>query len=125
MTSPSKTELRIIRSIVIENLGPASPVLNQLSMLRFDRRNMTDVGYFLEFTPLPEALRADRGNHAISADFRTNLPPPRDIASFTLFIDEGLITNFEGYTYGEKWPTEPLEDWLVLDDVGAAKKKAK
>jgi hypothetical protein len=114
--SLSPIELRIMRSIVTQNFGADSPVLRQLPGLRFDRRNMTGTGYFVQFTPLPEALRVKDVNRAISIDVPTKLPPPQDVVGFTLFVDEGLITSFEGYMFGDVgWPDDLMENWLVVD----------
>ncbi|HZU90509.1 MAG TPA: hypothetical protein VE993_14755 [Stellaceae bacterium] len=114
--NPSPAELRIIRSLVIQNLGPESPFLNQISALRFPIRHLTGTGYFIEFDPLPEALRAAPADTVLSTDLITKLAPPRDLVGFTLFINGGFMTSFEGYTFGDvRWPEEAMEDWLVFD----------
>jgi hypothetical protein len=45
--------------------------------------------------------------------------PPGDrrpvIVGFTLFINGGFITSFEGYTWDVAWPEELMEDRLILD----------
>jgi hypothetical protein len=115
MDSPCPIERLIMRAIITQNLGADSPILRQLSLLRFDRRNMTGTGYFMQFAPLPEALRVQQVNTAISTDLPTNLPAPQDVAGFTMFIDNGLISSFEGYMFGDvEWPDEPIDTWLLL-----------
>jgi hypothetical protein len=55
-------------------------------------------------------------NTVLSTDFETKLPSPQDLVGFTLFIDGGFMTSFEGYTFGDvRWPDEPIENWLVFD----------
>jgi len=126
MTSPSPSELRIIRSIITENLGPDSPVLQQLPSLQFPSRNMTGTGFFVEFDPLPAPLRADAVNAAISIDLATKLPPPQDLAGFTLFIDNGFVGSFEGYMFGDvAWPTEPIETWVKFEQPAKADNPAR
>lgn len=116
MASPTASELRIIHAIVVENLGPDSRILKQLAELRFPSRQMTGTGFYVEFDPLPAPLKADAINTAISIDLPTKLPPPQDLAGFTLFIDDGFISSFEGYTFGDvAWPKEPLDDWLKFE----------
>jgi hypothetical protein len=116
MMSPNPAELRIIRSLIIKNLGPASPFLNQIASLRFPLRNLTGTGYFLEFDALPRLLRADAEDVALSTDLVTRRPPPCDLVGFTLFINGGFMTSFEGYTFGDvAWPDELMEDWLIHD----------
>jgi hypothetical protein len=70
----------------------------------------------VEFEPLPEALRAAPENTVLSTDFGTKLPSPRDAVGFTLFINSGFMSSFEGYTFGDvQWPDEPIKDWVVLE----------
>ena len=119
MLTASSAESRIIRSLVTEKLGPNSPFLSQIPLLRFPRRHMTGTGYFVEFEPLPESLRDNPGNTVLSTDFGTKMPSPQDLVGFTLFIEGGFMTSFEGYTFGDvQWPAEPMERWLVLDANG-------
>jgi hypothetical protein len=126
MDSLSPTETRIIRSIIVENFGAASPLLTQLPRLRFASRHMTGKGFFIQFALRPEAPRAKNANRAVSTDIQTDLPAPRDIVGFTLFIDDGVMTSFEGYLFGgASWPSEPMETWLILDRIGSGEQKAK
>jgi hypothetical protein len=123
MMKPSLAELRIIRTIIAERLGLESPCLNQVALLQFPTRNMTGKGYFVEFAPLPEPLRVDNLGTVISTDLATGLPEPQDLAGFTLFINDGFITSFEGYMFGNTaWPTDPLENWVIMTDPAAAKR---
>jgi hypothetical protein len=33
-----------------------------------------------------------------------------------LFIRDGLLASFEGYTFGDvRWPDELMEHWLIFD----------
>ncbi len=126
MSSLCPTELRIIRSIVTDNLGPGSPFLSQLPLLQFGERQMTGTGYFVEFEPLPEAVRLGDTNTAVSTDLATTLPPPRDVAGFTLFINDGFITSFEGYMFGNvAWPAGPMQTWVKLELPAKADKSAR
>jgi hypothetical protein len=116
MFSPSPAESRIIQSLIAAKLGPDSPFLNQLPSLRFQTRHMTGTGYFVEFEPLSESLRAAPENTVLSTDFETKVPSSRDLVGFTLFIDGGFMTSFEGYTFGDvRWPDGSMEEWLNFD----------
>lgn len=121
MTNPSPTELRIIRLIVTENLGPDSSLLSQIPLLRFPEHHMTGTGYFVHFDPLPEPFRVDKVNTVISTDLMTKLAEPQDLIAFTLFINDGFLTSFEGYTFGDvAWPDDPIEKWVILEDYELA-----
>ena len=77
MLTPSTAETKIIQSLIAEKLGLGSPFLKQIPVLRFPTRYMTGTGYFMEFDPLPESLRAEPENTVLSTDFGTKLPSPR------------------------------------------------
>jgi hypothetical protein len=52
----------------------------------------------------------------LSTDFETKVPSSRDLVGFTLFIDGGFMTSFEGYTFGDvRWPDGSMEEWLNFD----------
>ncbi|TMJ66487.1 MAG: hypothetical protein E6G83_10265 [Alphaproteobacteria bacterium] len=115
MLTPSTAETKIIQSLIAEKLGLGSPFLKQIPVLRFPTRYMTGTGYFMEFDPLPESLRAEPENTVLSTDFGTKLPSPRDVVGFTLFIDGGFMSSFEGYTFGDvAWPEQALQNWLIM-----------
>jgi hypothetical protein len=115
MLSPSSVESSIIRSLISDKLGPDSRFLNQIPLLQCPKRDLTGTGYFVEFAPLPESLRADPEDTVLSTDLATRLPSPGDVVGFTLFIDGGFMSSFEGYTFGDTaWPEEPMEDWLIV-----------
>jgi hypothetical protein len=112
----SSPELRIIRSMLISEFGPTIPLLDQIPSLTFDTRHMTGTGYYVTFLNVKQLPRLDQLNTELSEDLRTSLGPPADLVGFTLFVRDGYLTSFEGYTFGDvRWPAEPLEDWLLLD----------
>ncbi len=116
MLSISSAELRIVEFLVSERLGPDSAFLNQIPSLRFPQRQMTGTGYSSSSNRCRKSLRAEPVNTVLSTDFETKLPSPQDLVGFTLFIDGGFMTSFEGYTFGDvRWPDEPIENWLVFD----------
>ncbi|HZK91284.1 MAG TPA: hypothetical protein VFC56_14155 [Stellaceae bacterium] len=124
--SLSAVERQIIASMLLAECGPASAFLRQLALARADKRRLTGVGIFVDLS-LPESVpRVDRANTELSTGYRTSFPAPADLVGFTLFIREGVLSFLEGYTYGDvAWPLEPMEDWLILDPVGAPHQKAK
>jgi len=122
----SAIELRIIDWVIADNSGKESPLLRQPPLLRFTERHSTGKGYFLLFDPLPQRALAARISKVTSAALSTNLPPPRHVVGFTLFIKNGQMTSFEGYTFGsEDWPADAMENWLVFDKVEATGQEAK
>jgi hypothetical protein len=112
----SSPEVRIIRSILVAKFGASSPLLDRIQSLKFESRQMTGTGYYIRFANPQDLPAIDELNSQLSADLRTNLSAPRDVVSFTLFIRNGFLTSFEGYTFGDVgWPEGLMEDWLILD----------
>ena len=112
----SSRELRIIRSMFIGEFGPTAPLLDQIASLKFDARHMTGTGYYVTFLNAKQLPRLDQLNTELSEDLRTSLEPPADLVGFTLFVRDGYMSSFEGYTFGDvRWPEEPMEDWLIVD----------
>jgi hypothetical protein len=123
MSKPSETELRIIRHMLVEEYGPASGLLSQVSLLRFDKRHLTGTGYYVHFVP-NRGTPVNCQNNEVTEFVQTQLPSPQDTVGFTLFIRDGRLSSFEGYTFGDvSWPVEPMENWLVLNEVAATRRK--
>ena len=116
MENLSPTESQIIRSLLVKEYGPHSLFLDQLGASYFDVRHMTGVGYYVELQIVGNAARVDGVNEELSDAYSTSLNPPCDLVGFTLFIRDGYLSSFEGYTFGDvRWPEEPMEDWLIVD----------
>ena len=116
MPSLSPLEQRIIRSMLVEKFGPNSPLLDRVPSLEFETRHMTGTGYYANFSNAMELPPINELNTELSKDLRTTLAAPCDIVGFTLFIRDGYLMSFEGYTFGDvQWPDELMEQWLIFD----------
>jgi hypothetical protein len=116
MRELSPVEVRVIRSLVIKEYGAGSAFLDQLNTAYVDVRHMTGVGYYVDLRVLGNNARVDSINSELSEAHPTLLNPPCDLVGFTLFIREGYLSSFEGYTFGDvQWPDEMMENWVVLD----------
>jgi hypothetical protein len=110
-------ELRIIRSMLIGASGHTTPLLDQIASLTFDARHMTGTGYYLTFSNAKQLPRVDRLNTELSEDLRTMLDPPADLVGFTLFVRDGYLSSFEGYTFGDvQWPEAAMNKWLIFNE---------
>jgi hypothetical protein len=104
--------------MLTSEFGPDSPLLDQIASLKFDTRHMTGTGYYVTFSNARELARLDQRNTELSEDFRTSKEPPADLVGFTLFVRDGYLSSFEGYTFGDiRWPTQPIKGWLMFDKV--------
>jgi hypothetical protein len=116
MPSLSPPEQRIIRSMLVQKFGPTSPLLGQVASLEFEARHLTGTGYYANFSNARALSSIDKLNTELSEDFRTKLEPPQDLVGFTLFIRDGYLSSFEGYTFGDvRWPDKLMEEWLIFD----------
>jgi hypothetical protein len=102
--------------MLAEKFGPTLPLLDGIPSLKFDTRRRTGTGYYVNFSNPQDLPRINKLNTELSEDLRTTLPAPRDVVGFTLFIRNGYLASFEGYTFGDVgWPDELLENWLIFD----------
>jgi hypothetical protein len=112
----SSSELRIIRSLLVDKFGKTSPILDGISSLKFETRHTTGTGYYVNFSNPQDLPPINKLNIELSGDLLTTLPAPRDVVGFTLFLRNGYLDSFEGYTYGDVgWPDKLMEDWLIFD----------
>jgi hypothetical protein len=126
MPKLSPAELRIVRSMLSQEFGLGSSLLEQAADLEVEPRHMTGTGYYAHFQQDEASARAPIANTELSEDYRTRREAPCDAVGFTLFIRNGCLNSFEGYTFGDvAWPEEPMEEWLIFDPVGAPRQKAK
>jgi hypothetical protein len=114
----SRLELRIVRSLLIRDFGPMTPIVDQVASLEFEERRMTGTGYYAAFLNAKQFPRLDQLDTELSQDLPTSLEPPADLVAFTLFVRDGYLSSFEGYTFGDvPWPSRPMEDWLLVDEA--------
>lgn len=111
----SEAERRIARTMLIDEFGSSSPLLDQLDEARVAERRLTGVGVFVDLAVPPGVAPVDRVNATITAGYETALGSPCDLVGFALFIRDGYLSLLEGYTFGDAvWPDQPLEDWLKV-----------
>jgi hypothetical protein len=110
-------ELRIIRSMLVEKFGTTSPLIDGITSLKFATRRVTGTGYYVNFANSHDLPPINKLNIELSKDLRTTLPAPRDVVGFTLFIRNGYLASFEGYTFGNvAWPDQLMEDWVIFGE---------
>ncbi len=126
MPKPSEIELRIIRDMLAEEYEPTSALLDQVRRLRFDKRHLTGTGFYVHFPSTDRSTPANCADNEITKFAQTRLPSPQNSVGFTVFIRNGRLSSFEGYTFGDvHWPAGPMENWLVLKETAATRHEAK
>ena len=101
--------------MLVSEFGPTSPLLDRIGSLEFEARHMTGTGYYVKFSNPMDLPPINELNTELSKDLRTSLEAPAELVGFTLFVRNGYLSSFEGYTFGDvRWPVEPMENWLSL-----------
>jgi hypothetical protein len=102
----------------MRDFGPMTPMVDQAASLEFDKRHMTGTGYYVSFLNGRRFSPLDQLNTELTQGLPTSLDPPADLVAFTLFVRDGHLSSFEGYTFGDvPWPSAPMEDWLLFDEA--------
>jgi hypothetical protein len=118
MQTLSPIEVRIVQSLIINEYGSQSVFLDQLNAAYFDVRHLTGVGYYVELEMFGSVARVDALNDELSEAYLTTFPAPCDLVGFTLFIRDGYLSSFEGYTFGDvQWPHAALASWVIVEAV--------
>jgi hypothetical protein len=67
------------------------------------RRELTGVGFFVDFS-VPDSVPRISSGRILVDDVRFDLEGLDHGGGVILFVDDGRISQFEGYLYGEDWP---------------------
>jgi hypothetical protein len=101
---PTKIEKAVIAKLLDDpDLKPVSSVLD-LEDMRVAQRTFTGLGFLTELMPSQELLAFGKGESFRWGKIGARLNQQRTEAGFLVYVDDGLITAVEGYTYGEEWP---------------------
>lgn len=78
----------------------------QLKVAKVLSREMTGVGFFIEFEIPPEVRRLSQRQPFELGDVDGNASNLEHGVGFVLFVKDGQLRMLEGYTYDEPWPSE-------------------
>ena len=94
-----------VMRMLLEGDGPTLEVLRyQFAVAKRRPREMTGVGFFLEFDVPEEAPRLPGNVSLRFGDVIAEIEGIQHGAGFLVFVDDGVLTMLEGYTYDEPWP---------------------
>ena len=102
-------ELTPLERAVLEKLFAGEhPVLaalrTQLEASKVARRELTGVGFFVDFTVPRTVPPAPVGERLSFGDVHAELEGLAHGAGFLAFVEEGYLTLLEGFSYDEPWP---------------------
>ena len=80
---------------------------DQLSKSKIESRELSGVGFFLNFS-VPESVPRIGSGRIVISDVYFDLEGIENGGGAILFVDDGHVSMLEGYLYGdEQWPKEP------------------
>jgi hypothetical protein len=90
---------------------------DQLRGLSVKARRLTGAGFFTEFSTATAARPAVIPSaKARLGDVEATINGLKHGAGFLLYIDQGLLTRLEGFSYEEPWPEQPYDFSLKYSD---------
>jgi hypothetical protein len=125
MERPNALEEAVLAKLVEGEHGTLVTLKDQLRDIEVLERKLTGVGFFTTLRVSPVARRLTSRRSFRFGDVIAQMSGLRHGAGFVLFVDDGVITGLEGYTFDEQWPqsTERLtlnfeneeRDFSILD----------
>jgi hypothetical protein len=107
----TKFEIDVMNKLLDGDHPVLALLRDQFVNSRFLRREVTDAGFFLTFN-----VKIGVGNiHGMISnvrarfcfgDVQARISGLDNGAGFLLWVADGYITQLEGYTFGEKWPSQ-------------------
>jgi hypothetical protein len=89
----------------------------QLQHLTVSSRKKTGAGFYTDFVPETSAVPIDLPGRIQFGDVVARAISGLQYGGgFVLFIEHGLMTMLEGYSFGDDWPDDGLEFDLQYDD---------
>jgi hypothetical protein len=107
----SEKKLTPLESAVLEKMltgdEPVFEIIKQqLAASTVTKRELTGTGFFTHFVVQAQTkILPDKGRLMIG-DVSAKIPGLEIGADFILWMEEGVISFLEGFTYDESWPTE-------------------
>lgn len=105
------TELTGLENAVLEALltgedEELAVLRKQANKAKVSSREMTGVGFFTQFFLPPDVERLANSSTFKLGDVNGIAENVRHGLGFVLYIENGIISALEGYTYDEPWPKE-------------------
>lgn len=107
------------RDAIAALVSRSEPVMDalrdQLAVCRIKSRKFTGVGFFTEIV-VPQRLAVAGVGRLVLDGAHAELDGVRYGAGFVLFVEDGMLTTLEGFTYDEPWP-ERIDGYALTADV--------
>lgn len=114
MSDLTQLEKAVMDKLLAGNQEVLVNLRKQLQTAKVAERVFTGVGFYTNFA-IDEALAIPLGSKRIAiGDVHADVPGTNGIG-FTLFIENGLLSQLEGYTFSGEWPVNISDFKLKYD----------
>jgi hypothetical protein len=101
-------EAAVLNKLLAGDHPVMAALRGQLAGLAVKRRERTGAGFFTEFSVAKTTTPAPSGKLRVG-DIHASIGGLQHGAGFLLYVDGGLLSMLEGYSYEEPWPEEIRE----------------
>ena len=117
----SNFEMELINMLLAGEDDILSLLRKQFSRSTIQSRTNTGAGFYTTFTIPEDIPRVSDEFPAVKSrfcfgDVDASLPELKAGAGFLIWVIDGYLNQLEGYTYGEKWPSELSNYSLAYSD---------
>jgi len=114
---PNSLEKSVVEKLLADTSVKPTRASVRWNAVSVKSRSMTGAGFLTEFEPSPE-LKAFADEVSLRwGKVGARLNVARTESGYLVYVDGGLISAVEGYTYGEEWPNEVDSiEWYELTE---------
>jgi hypothetical protein len=106
MTYLTALEKQVVEMLLAGDNAILAVLRDQSEHLGVSSREMTGVGFFTRLVVSANAASLGRGRSFKLGDVNGTADNVRNGLGFLLYIEDGLLSALEGYTYDEPWPDD-------------------
>lgn len=107
----NELEKNVLDKLLFGDIEVLGYLKNQLAYINCFKRQMSGTGFFTEFTISEKNFFIPNLTFKLG-DVSANIDTLKSGAGFLLYIENGLLSMMEGYSYAENWP--PQIDYFEL-----------
>jgi hypothetical protein len=116
METMTKLERAVLDKLFAGKSEPFHIFRQQLAVARVVGRELTGVGFFINFSVPPEAPRLPGRPRFYFGDVGAEIKGVQHGAGFLLLVEDGCLKTLEGYTFDDPWPDDASSFTLHYDN---------
>lgn len=98
-------ELAVLELVLVGDHPVLVTLRSQLEGIEVRKRELTGVGFVTELIVAKQTNKLPSGTRLRFGDVEGTIPGLTHGAGFLVFVDDGVLTLLEGYSYSESWPS--------------------